>query len=39
MLRFIGTKITKEKIYAAKKPITIWHVNVDKLKLVQINIS
>ena len=31
MLRFGETKIAKEKIYAAKKPIKIRGVNVDKI--------
>ena len=38
MLRFGETKVTKEKFYAAKKPIKIWDVNVDNTvisKLVQ----
>ena len=29
MLRFGETKVTKEKFYAAIKPIKIWDVNVD----------
>ena len=30
MLRFVETKVAKEKRYGAKKPIHIWDVNVDK---------
>ena len=30
MLRFVETKVAKEKLYGAKKPIHIWDVNVDK---------
>ena len=38
MLKFGETKVTKEKIYRAKKPTKIWYVNVDDIvfaKLVQ----
>ena len=28
-MRFGETKVTKEKFYAAKKPMEIWDVNVD----------
>ena len=31
MLKFGEKKIAKEKIYAARKPITIWDVNVDNI--------
>ena len=31
MLRFGETKISKEKFYAAKKPIKLWDVNVDNI--------
>ena len=30
-MRFVETKETKEIFYAAKKAISIWNVNVDKL--------
>ena len=30
MLRFVETKI-KKKIYAEKKPIQMWHSNVDNI--------
>ena len=38
MLKFGETKVAKEKIYGAKKPIKIWDVNVGDIvfaKLVQ----
>ena len=31
MLRFGDTNIVKEKFYIAKKPIKLWHVNVDSI--------
>ena len=31
MLRFVETKVRKEKFYAAKKAIKIWDVNVDNI--------
>ena len=31
MLRFGETKISKEKFYAAKKPIKLWDVSVDNI--------
>ena len=31
MLRFRDREIAKEKFYAAKNPIKIWHVNVDNV--------
>ena len=31
MLRFGETKVTREKVYAAKKPIKIWDVNVGNI--------
>ena len=31
MLRFDKTKVTKEKFYAATKPINIWDVNIDNI--------
>ena len=31
MLKFGHTEIAKEKFYAGKRPIKIWHVNVDKI--------
>ena len=42
MLRFGEKKVTKEKFYAAKKPIKIWDVKVDNIvisKLVKTTIS
>ena len=38
-MEFAKTEIAKEKFYAARKPIEIWNVNVDKIvisKLVKI---
>ena len=31
MLRFGETKVTKERFYAAKKPIKIWDVDIDNI--------
>ena len=31
MLRFVDTKVTKEKFYALKKPTKIWDINVDNI--------
>ena len=42
MLRFGETKVTKEKFYAAEKPIKIWDVNVDRIvtsKLIKTKTS
>ena len=36
MLRYGDTKIAKEKIYAAKNPITIRNVNVKKIVISQL---
>ena len=36
MLRFGETKVTKEKFYAAKKPIKIWDVNVDNIVISKL---
>ena len=36
MLRFGETKVTKEKFYAAKKPIKIWNVNVDNIVISKL---
>ena len=36
MLRFRATKVTKEKFYAAKKPIKIWDVNVDNIVISRL---
>ena len=38
-MRFVKTKIEKEKFYGAEKPINIWNVNGDNIvisKLVEI---
>ena len=42
MLRFGETKVTREKFYAAKKPLKNWDVNVDNIiisKLVKTKTS
>ena len=31
MLKFGKPKVTKEKFYAAKKPMKIWNVNIDDI--------
>ena len=31
MLRSGVTKVAKEKIYAAKKPMDIWDINIDNI--------
>ena len=31
MLRFDETKVAKEELYGAKKPINVWNVNVDNI--------
>ena len=36
MLRFGETKVTKEKIYAGKKPIKIWDVNADNIVISKL---
>ena len=36
MLRFGETKVAKEKIYGAKRPINIWHVNVDNILISEL---
>ena len=36
MLRFAETKLTKEKFYAAEKPIKIWNVNVDNIFILEL---
>ena len=36
MLRFGEAKITKEKFFAAKKPINIWDVNVDNIVISKL---
>ena len=36
MLRFGETKVTKEKFYAAKKPIKIWNVNIDNIVISKL---
>ena len=33
MMKFGKTEIAKEKFYAAKKPIKIWDVNVNNIKI------
>ena len=30
-MRFVKTKVAKEKFYGAKEPITIWHVDIDSI--------
>ena len=37
MLRFGETKVTKEKVYAAKEPLEIWDVNVDNVDNIVIS--
>ena len=36
MMRFGETKIAKKRSYAAKKPIKIWDVNVDKIVISKL---
>ena len=36
MLRFGKLKITKERFYAAKKPISIWDVNLDNILISKL---
>ena len=36
MLRFGETKVTKEKLHAAGKPIKIWDVNVDNIVISKL---
>ena len=36
MSRFGETKVTKEKFYAAEKPIKIWNVNVDDIAIPKL---
>ena len=36
MVKFGKTEITKEKFYAAKKPIKIWDVNVDNIVISKL---
>ena len=36
MLRFGETKISKEKLYTAKKTINIWDVNIDNIVISKI---
>ena len=36
MVRFGKTEITKERLYAAKKPIKIWYVNVDNIVISKL---
>ena len=35
-MRFRKTKVTKEKIYATKKPIKIWDINVDNIVISKL---
>ena len=40
-MKFGDTKVTKEKFYAAKKPIKIWDINVDNIvisKLIELKL-
>ena len=36
MVRLGEKEITKEKFYAAKKPVNIWNVNVDNIVISKI---
>ena len=36
MLRFDETKVAKEELYGAKKPINVWNVNVDNIVISNI---
>ena len=36
MLRFGETKVTKEKFFAAKKPIKTWVVNIDNIVILKL---
>ena len=36
MLRFGKTKVSKQKLYGAKSPINIWHVNVDNIAISKL---
>ena len=36
MVRFGEKEITKEKFYAAKKPMKIWDVNVDNIVILKL---
>ena len=36
MFRFGEKKLTKEKFYAAKKPVKIWDVNVDNIVISKL---
>ena len=36
MLRFGETEVTKERFYAAKRPIKIWDVNVDNIVISKL---
>ena len=36
MMKFGERKITKEKLYAANKPITIWDINVDNIVISKL---
>ena len=42
MLRFGETKVVKEELYVAQKPINIWYANVDNIvisNLIETNNS
>ena len=39
MVRFGEKEITKEKFYAAKKPMKIWDVNVDNIVVYSFRID
>ena len=36
MLRFGETKVTKEKFFAAKKPIKTWDVNINNIVVIKL---
>ena len=36
MVKFEKTEIAKERFYAAKKPITIWNINVDNIVISKL---
>ena len=36
MVRFGRKEIAKETFYAAKKPIKVWHVNVDSIVVLKL---
>ena len=36
ILRFVNTKVGKQEVYGAKKPIIIWYVDVDNTAIEKI---